>query len=174
MGFGKASFCPVPAGWGPPSAPVVCARGGSATTADEIAPRYRQSPSSLPLPGRCRPGAVEGRVLRMLRAFNIGNGTAFAESFAGADARGSVRVRVGGINKFSTRSALSDFARGRYRAGAGWTLVALSPPNHIDGPYRLQVGVFGRDRAPYASSGKLRVDCRTGLIRRLALPGIGA
>jgi hypothetical protein len=174
MGPGKASSCAAPPGWGPASPPLACARSGRAPTAEEIAPSYRSISSSVSLPTRCSPGVVEARLLRALRALNVGDGSVFAKSFAGADAGGSVRLRLAGANRFSSRASLATFAGDRYRAGVGLTLYVLNPPSRADGPYRLLVVVRGRDRAPYDSAGKLFVDCRTGLIRRLALPSVGA
>lgn len=172
MADGMASFCAAPSWWSPILAPLVCVRGGRTTNADEVAPSYRRPTTSVPLASRCTPAAVETRVLALLRAYNVGDGRAFARGFHSSRVGRLERLRLRDL-RLRSFPALASYVSERYGAGIGWTLLDLDPPARAGGPYRLFVQVrVRRQGRPYDSVGKVFVDCRTGLIRRLALPSI--
>jgi hypothetical protein len=172
MADGMASFCAAPSWWSPILAPLVCVRGGRTTNADEVAPSYRPPTTSVPLTSRCTPAAVETRVLTLLRAYNIGDGRAFARGFHTSRVGRLERLRLRDL-RLKSLPALASYVSERYGAGVGWTLLDLDPPARAGGPYRLLVQVrVRRQGRPYDAVGKVFVDCRTGLIRRLALPSI--
>jgi hypothetical protein len=167
---GTSSSCVAPSWWSAMHAPLVCARGGRATNADEVAQTYRRpGATSAPLEPRCTLGPVERKLFTLLRAYNVGDGKAFARGFP--DSRAAV-LRVDDL-RLRARSGIASYVSRTYPAGVGWTLEKLEVPMVPAAPYRLLLSQVRRQRQSHLYNGELFVDCRTGLIRRLVLTSFG-
>jgi hypothetical protein len=119
---------------------------------------------------------VKARVMRVLRAFNVGDGSAFAEGFS-PGALVQPYTASSPFFQLTNRSAVSTFAATRYGKGDGWTATHLAPPTGpsgtpTEGIYTLRLRVTSHGAQFGDGSVKLVVDCRTGLIAKWAGPAL--
>jgi hypothetical protein len=170
-----STACPRPEAWTPAGPVLACSRSGRAPSAQALAPGFAVGETPVRLPTRCRPGPVRAKVVSMLRAFNLGEGDAFARQFA----------RNGDFHPYSAtialalvgRAAISEFVSARRGAGDGWSAVALGPPlGRVNLPeravYALRLRVSRRQLVWADGAAKLVVDCRSGAVARWVGPGI--
>jgi hypothetical protein len=168
--------CPRPAGWEPGRPILTCSRGGRSPNAQEVTTPLLVRGSGVGLPKRCRLGSVRDRLLRLVRAFNIGAGDAAAAQFI---RRGNLHPYTASITGygFLGRGAIARFVGARYRLGDGWGIGSIgSPQGSVGLPaetvYGVGIRVTSRSR-PHGEGGtKLVVDCRSGLFRRWVGPAL--
>jgi hypothetical protein len=157
---------------------VACARSGLIPLAQEVSPEFAVARTPSRLPQRCRTDQVKSRTLRMLRAFNVGDMSVFAEAFS-QSALVQPYTASSSLVQLTSRSAVRTFAATRYAKGDGWTATRLTAP---PGPYGrpaeaiyvlgLRVSSLGARFGDGAV--KLAVDCRTGLIAKWAGPALAS
>jgi hypothetical protein len=117
------------------------------------------------MPRRCDAHAAERRLLRLVRAYNVGDGRSFAAGFARSGQFHPYTATIRGFG-FRGRTAIARFVAGRYEAGDGWTLRDLAPPTRRN---ITRIGIVGvglrviRGGATIAEGSlKWVLDCRTG------------
>lgn len=146
--------------------PIVAeSRSGRRPNAQEVAPDYRLETTKATMPGRCRPALAERRILTMLRAFNVGDGKAFAVGLA---PKAVFHPYWAFGERAYDRSQVPGFVERRHEAGDGWTATALKPPL-ITRPRRLAVYSLSLGKLGGA---KIPIDCRSGLVLRWVGPAV--
>lgn len=151
---------------------VVRARAGHRPNAQEVVPELDVGSTTVQLPPRCAAAAVQARLLRLLRAFNLGDGKAGASNFART---GGLMLYTADRHRAVGRPAITSRIESRAAAGDGLTLVALRPPSNISStPGRAVYGLTLRVKDTVDAGVKLVVDCGTGLLTQWVGPAIGA
>lgn len=139
-------------------------------------PGFSIGQSGVKLPTNCRPRPVKGLVVRMLTAFNRGEGAGFADGF-GKPYFHPYSFRIVGSG-FTDRKSIVDFIAERHRAGDGWSAFELAPPTGDVGlpdraVYGLAVRITQRGALVRRGNAKLVVDCRSGLLGAWVGPAYG-
>jgi hypothetical protein len=157
------------------AAVVACSATGQTPNAQEVAANFIRAASPGRLPPRCSLGPVEARVLRLVRAFNVGDGGAFAAAFTRDGVfepyTGTITTGIVG------RRAIGKFAANRHMHGDGWTLTGLAGPTTAAAAgaiYGLGLQVWSRSNLAFDMNPdvKLVIDCRSGLISRWVGPAL--
>jgi hypothetical protein len=150
-----------------------CSRTGSPPSAQEVSRDFAVTRTPLRLPIRCRPPAVQKRVVGALRAFDLGGESAFAASFT-RDANMQPYTASEPLVNLRGRAQIAGFVSRRAARGDGWTAAKLMPPIGTVGlPREAIYGLTLRLNWHGADVGvKLIIDCRSGLIARWVGPAL--
>ena len=177
--------CPLPPGWSPGTAVITCSRSQepgvrTGSNARALVPDFRVLGGSAPLPTRCAPAFVTGRLRSALSAFNSGREIAFAGRFAPR----AVFHPYGPTEKElwdGRRSPASQtLAMSRVRAGPGRRFAlhtariarAFGSARRKVASYRLGLLLSKPGEALVASDTSVVVDCSSGLVHRWAGPPV--
>jgi len=129
MGPGTARNCPGAETASVEGPIVACARAGRAPTAQEVSAAFRVRATPLTLPPACRASPVRDKVLRLLRALNVGDGRAFVRDLAPS------MFFHPGTRSPVPRAAIPGFVSARYHQNLViQTLPAERPAGRIGTP----------------------------------------
>jgi hypothetical protein len=147
-----------------------------ASTAPARLPGFSVGQTSVRLPEKCRPHPVSRLAVRLLAAFNRGEGARFADAFATPRFH-PYSFRISGAG-FNDRESIQRFVAERHRAGDGWSATHLAPPTGEVGlpreaVYALTFRISQRGAFVRMASAKLVVDCRSGLLSAWVGPAYG-
>lgn len=156
--------CPKPAGWTlRQERAVACSDSGKRPMAQEATPRFAVTLADPGLSPPCRSDAAGDRVLRALRAFNLGWGMEFARTF-----QENATIRLPKSRPRQGRVAIGRLAVTRHREREGWEAASLQPPDQTQSPLTealldLRVQVKRVGRVAFSRDITIRVSCTTGL-----------